>query len=94
MLNKDLNIDWDESDHNVRQGLIQYENIIAKEMFYNDSEKKSIDALCNMLQVDAFKEIQSRLADNGMRKGFACCATVGSSYRPRYYANKHSLNQK
>lgn len=72
MLNKELNIDWDESDHNVRQGLIQYENIIAKEMFYNDSEKKSIDALCNMLQVDAFKEIQSRLADNGMRKGFAC----------------------
>ena len=72
MLNKDLSIDWCEGEQNVRQGLVLHENIIAKEMFYNDKEQKSIDTLRNILQVDAFKEIQSRLAENGMRKGFAC----------------------
>ena len=46
--------------------------IVSKELYYNPSESQQITRLESLLQPDAFNNICSRLAEQGMRKGFAC----------------------
>jgi hypothetical protein len=46
--------------------------IVSKELYYNPSEAHQITRLESLLQPDAFNNICSRLAEQGMRKGFAC----------------------
>ena len=52
--------------------LTQPSAITAKQLFYNPSEAQQITRLESLLQPDAFNNICSRLAEQGMRKGFAC----------------------
>ena len=54
------------------KNLTQPSDIIAKSLYYNPSEGQQISRLESLLQPDAFANITQRLADNGMRKGFAC----------------------
>ena len=54
------------------RGLTYPSAIIAKELYYNPSESQQITRLESLLQPDAFNNICSRLAEQGMRKGFAC----------------------
>lgn len=46
--------------------------ISSKKMYYNQQEGVQINQLTNLLKQEQFKQIQQRLADRGMRKGFAC----------------------
>lgn len=55
-----------------KKGVIQHNNIAAKELFYNKREQEQIAQLSALLQEDNFANVQKRLEDNGMRKGFAC----------------------
>lgn len=52
--------------------LTSHTTISPKDLFYNTREKQGIDELTSLLGAQRFDEICSRLADNGMRKGFAC----------------------
>lgn len=72
MLNAELNLDWGDDEDEVPQGLLRHEDFVAKEMFYNAKERNSIATLTQMLQPDALEKVQSRLVENGMRKGLAC----------------------
>lgn len=52
--------------------LTRHSGIRAKNMFYNAEEQSQIDRLTDLLSQEKFSEIQKRLEDEGMRKGFAC----------------------
>ena len=54
------------------KNLTQPSDIFAKSLYYNPSEEQQISRLESLLQPDAFANITQRLADSGMRKGFAC----------------------
>ncbi len=47
------------------------ENIRAKKLFYSSNNQKQIDALKDSLSQTKFKQIQKRLADNGLPTGVA-----------------------
>ncbi len=50
--------------------LVRCEDIVAKELFYNDSEQKQVTRLERLLEDKSFNDIQMRLEEMGMRKGF------------------------
>lgn len=52
--------------------LTNHTSIVAKNMFYNPSEQNQIDELTSLLSRERFDQICTRLADSGMRQGFAC----------------------
>lgn len=54
------------------KNLIQPADIIAKSLYYNPAEEQQISRLESLLQPESFANITQRLADSGMRKGFAC----------------------
>lgn len=54
------------------KNLTQPSDIFAKSLYYNPSEEQQISRLESLLQPEAFANITQRLADSGMRKGFAC----------------------
>ena len=72
IINSELNIEMDFGNKNNRKGLLQYEDIKEKIMFYNDREERKLEELFLLLDEDNFKRIQDRLSGNGMRTGFAC----------------------
>ena len=51
---------------------INYRDITPKTLYYNAQERTQIDTLTNLLDEVRFSEVQQRLVDSGMRKGFAC----------------------
>lgn len=55
-----------------KKGWIEHENIIPKQLFYNDREQLQIEQLTSLLQKENFQSVQESLVRNGMRKGFAC----------------------
>ena len=57
--------------------LIAPDSFPEKRLIYNDSEKGQVYELSSILGESRFQEIQSRLVENGMRKGF-CCLFYGS----------------
>ena len=58
---------------NTKQKDLTYPStIVSKELYYNPSESQQITRLESLLQPEAFNNICSRLAEQGMRKGFAC----------------------
>ena len=71
-LNAELNISWETPETNHKEGLKLHEEITEKELFYNLKEQKAISQLNQLLQPQQFQEIQKRLTESGMRKGFAC----------------------
>ena len=71
-LNTELNLLWCQNKENFKAGLKLHGDIVSKQLYYNEKEKKSIDELTQMLCPEQFLKIQERLLQNGMRKGFAC----------------------
>ena len=65
-----LVVEVDESAQT--RGLLRYENITPKPLFYNQEEGNSMAELSEILSVEKFAGVQQRLEENGMRKGFAC----------------------
>ena len=57
---------------NYKKGLVLFEKITAKKMFYNSRENEAINKLSSMLQEENYCKILDRLDGKGMRKGFAC----------------------
>jgi len=57
---------------NFKKGMIQFDKITPKKMFYNDRENESIQKLTSLLQEENYLKIINRLDGKGMRKGFAC----------------------
>lgn len=51
---------------------LTHTTIAPKELYYNASETLQINKLEKLLQNNYFQNIQTRLSDSGMRKGFAC----------------------
>jgi len=56
----------------ANKGLISHKTFAAKQLFYNPDVWEQIDQLTALLMPGRFKAIQSRMAENGMRQGFAC----------------------
>ena len=52
--------------------LTSHSEIVAKELFYNQKEERSLSQLRSMLAPEQFDNICKRLDEKGMRKGFAC----------------------
>ena len=52
--------------------LTSHSEIVAKELFYNPNEERSLSQLRSMLAPEQFDNICNRLDKKGMRKGFAC----------------------
>jgi len=60
-----------------KKDLILFDSIKPKKMFYNMKQSEEVQKLISLLQNEKFCEIQSRLDNKGMRKGFACLFTGG-----------------
>ncbi|MDR0623480.1 MAG: ATP-binding protein [Treponema sp.] len=71
---KDLLGELDLKELQVRgkKGLIAWDSLPEKRLFYNQGEKRRIAELASLLGEENFKAIQERLSKSGMRKGFAC----------------------
>ena len=55
-----------------RGGIISFENIKPKQLFYNDKEQKQVEELATLLDEEHFQSIRSRLKETNFRSGFAC----------------------
>ena len=55
-----------------KRGMIQPNDIVPKNMFYNKAEKAQLKRLEGLLMQDRYLEMCTRLKDSGMRTGFAC----------------------
>jgi len=62
---------------NVKKGIIKFDTISRKKMFYNERETKEINKLSSFLQEENYQNILKRLDGKGMRKGFACLFSGG-----------------
>ena len=51
---------------------IPHTSIVAKELFYNPREERSLSQLQSLLQPEKFDQICARLEEKGLRRGFAC----------------------
>ena len=59
------------------RGLIKYDTLAEKHLIYNSEESSQIEELSSILSEKRFIEVQKRLEDAGMRKGF-CCLFYGA----------------
>ena len=50
----------------------EHTSIAEKTLYYNDNEGRQMAQLTSLLTAQNFRDVQQRLADCGMRKGFAC----------------------
>jgi hypothetical protein len=65
-------LDLKEFQVRVRKGLVTWDSLPEKKLFYNDREKRRIAELTSLLKEENFRAVQERLVKSGMRKGFAC----------------------
>jgi hypothetical protein len=65
-------LDLKEFQVRSRKGLIAWDSLPEKKLFYNEKEKQRIAELVSLLREENFKAVQERLVKGGMRKGFAC----------------------
>lgn len=70
-----------------RKGLLLAQDIPRKTLIYNEKEAKQIQQLTALLHPEHFKDVQKRLADRGMRTGFAClfCGPPGTGKTETVY---------
>lgn len=54
------------------KGLTHADSITQKSLFYNNRETTEVNRLRELLTSEHFAEVQQRLEEAGMRKGFAC----------------------
>lgn len=55
----------------ITQNLLAHKTIRAKQLFYNPSEERQIAQLQTLLQPERFEKVCDKLAEKGMRRGFA-----------------------
>ena len=55
-----------------RKDVIKHEEIVAKQLYYDDEATKQIEDLGQLLEESRYREICSRLEANGQRTGFTC----------------------
>jgi len=53
-------------------GIINHENIVQKELFYNEKDGRLVEQLTDLLFEKNYKKITERLKSRGMRAGFNC----------------------
>jgi hypothetical protein len=53
-------------------GIFSYKKIKNKKLFYNKGEAEQIENLTTLLNEENYRAIKTRLAESGMRTGFAC----------------------
>ncbi len=56
----------------LTRGLTLAEKLTEKKMYYNPAEQSKVDQLTRLLAPESFKAVTDRLAEKGMRRGFAC----------------------
>ena len=71
-IDKELGLSWEPAERDQRAGLLNFENIKEKSLFYNPEDCSSLDKLAEMLKQENFTGIQARMTEKGMRSGFAC----------------------
>lgn len=64
--------DLKETPSKPPKEFVQHTALVAKELYYNQRETAQIEQLSSLLENDNLKNVQSRLEQSGMRKGFAC----------------------
>lgn len=52
--------------------LVKCDSFAEKQLFYNSKEQRQIEQIADLLKEEKFKDVQQRLEEMGMRKGFAC----------------------
>jgi len=60
-----------------KKGIVQFDTIGQKKMFYNERETKEINTLSTLLREENYQNIIKRMDSKGMRKGFACLFSGG-----------------
>ena len=55
-----------------KNGLILHQDIVPKQLFYNERERAQIKQLSSLLHKENFTSVQEKLVKGGLRKGFAC----------------------
>lgn len=53
-------------------GMLSFENIKPKQLFYNSKERKQVDELATLLEEEHYQSIRNRLRETNFRSGFAC----------------------
>lgn len=53
-------------------GMLSFESIKPKQLFYNDKERKQVEELTALLDEKNFQGIRDRLKETNFRSGFAC----------------------
>ena len=59
------------------KGLITVSSLVEKQLVYNPTEAHQVAELSSLLSAKRFEEVQTRLGEAGMRRGF-CCLFYGS----------------
>jgi hypothetical protein len=60
-----------------RKGMLLWDAITPKELFYNEKEAIAVRELASLLREENFREIRERLLRRGMRAGFVCLFSGG-----------------
>lgn len=55
-----------------RANLTRHEDIVEKQLFYNERVTRQVDELKGLLDGEKMKRIMQRLKDRGLRRGFTC----------------------
>ena len=65
-------VEFVKQEPEVYSGLMPFADIREKELFYNSREDELIGRLHGLLDQQMFSQVQQRLDEKGMRKGFNC----------------------
>jgi hypothetical protein len=65
-------INLHEKNVSGKKDLIKPDSLAVKKLFFNKKDAQKIDELRALLQKDNFEQVQKRLEEHTMRKGFAC----------------------
>ncbi len=60
------------NDDQLRRGLKHYDDITARQLFYDEATSRQVDELNRLLSEDNYQQIRQRLQDKGFRCGFTC----------------------
>ena len=72
-LTMELNLEWNLQNNEVdKRGLRLSSDIQQKTLYFNAEEQQAVNRLASLLKDENYQHIRQRLADCGMRKGFAC----------------------
>ncbi|MDR0726059.1 MAG: ATP-binding protein [Prevotellaceae bacterium] len=55
-----------------RKDILLHDSLVAKQMFYNETERLQVAQLTDLLREENFVDVQKRMSEKGMRTGFAC----------------------